>query len=124
MVRVKSPMLFSVGMYLPLETTFAIFIGGMIAGLWTSGSPNGDTTMRRRLAWRMPHPLGFRVDRGEALVGLCIATVVLSGTGCRACLNSGPSPGLKESRPGWPIPVSSSWPCTSSSCRCRKRTGG
>ena len=30
MVEVKSPMLFSVGMYLPLETTFAIFVGGVI----------------------------------------------------------------------------------------------
>jgi len=29
LVQVKSPMLFSVGMYLPLETTFAIFIGGL-----------------------------------------------------------------------------------------------
>ena len=33
LIRVKSPMLFSVGMYLPLETTFAIFIGGLIRGL-------------------------------------------------------------------------------------------
>ena len=33
MVQVKSPMLFSVGMYLPLETTFAIFIGGLIRWL-------------------------------------------------------------------------------------------
>ena len=31
LVRVKSPMLFSVGMYLPLETTFAIFVGGLRA---------------------------------------------------------------------------------------------
>ncbi|HPQ17271.1 MAG TPA: OPT/YSL family transporter, partial [Bryobacteraceae bacterium] len=30
MVQVRSPMLFAVGMYLPLETTFAIFIGGII----------------------------------------------------------------------------------------------
>src|SRR5437016_13714906 len=30
MVEVKSPMLFSVGMYLPIETTFAIFLGGVI----------------------------------------------------------------------------------------------
>jgi putative OPT family oligopeptide transporter len=29
MVQVRSPMLFSVGMYLPLETTFAIFVGGV-----------------------------------------------------------------------------------------------
>jgi putative OPT family oligopeptide transporter len=33
MVQVKSPMLFAVGMYLPLETTFAIFIGGVIRWL-------------------------------------------------------------------------------------------
>ncbi len=33
LVQVKSPMLVAVGMYLPLETTFAIFIGGMIKGL-------------------------------------------------------------------------------------------
>jgi putative OPT family oligopeptide transporter len=33
LVQVKSPMLVAVGMYLPLETTFAIFVGGMIKGL-------------------------------------------------------------------------------------------
>ena len=33
LVQVKSPMLFSVGMYLPLETTFAIFTGGVIRWL-------------------------------------------------------------------------------------------
>jgi putative OPT family oligopeptide transporter len=30
LVKVRSPMLFSVGMYLPLDTTFAIFLGGVI----------------------------------------------------------------------------------------------
>ena len=30
MIEVKSVMLFSVGMYLPLGTTFAIFVGGII----------------------------------------------------------------------------------------------
>lgn len=33
LMQVKSPMLVSVGMYLPLETTFAIFIGGLIKGI-------------------------------------------------------------------------------------------
>ncbi|MEN6310410.1 MAG: oligopeptide transporter, OPT family, partial [Acidobacteriota bacterium] len=33
LVQVKSPMLVAVGMYLPLETTFAIFMGGMIKGV-------------------------------------------------------------------------------------------
>jgi putative OPT family oligopeptide transporter len=36
MVQVKSPMLFSVGMYLPLETTFAIFVGGALR--WVTDS--------------------------------------------------------------------------------------
>lgn len=31
-MQVKSPMLVSVGMYLPLETTFAIFLGGLVKG--------------------------------------------------------------------------------------------
>ena len=33
LMQVKSPMLVCVGMYLPLETTFAIFIGGLIKGV-------------------------------------------------------------------------------------------
>ncbi|MEG8947195.1 OPT family oligopeptide transporter [Rosettibacter firmus] len=33
LMQVRSPMLVSVGMYLPLETTFAIFIGGIIKGI-------------------------------------------------------------------------------------------
>ena len=33
LMQVKSPMLVSVGMYLPLETTFAIFVGGLMKGL-------------------------------------------------------------------------------------------
>lgn len=33
LIQVKSPMLVAVGMYLPLETTFAIFVGGMFKGI-------------------------------------------------------------------------------------------
>jgi putative OPT family oligopeptide transporter len=33
LMQVRSPMLIAVGMYLPLETTFAIFIGGLVRGL-------------------------------------------------------------------------------------------
>jgi uncharacterized oligopeptide transporter (OPT) family protein len=33
MVQVRSPMLFAVGMYMPLETTFAIFLGGVFRWL-------------------------------------------------------------------------------------------
>jgi OPT family oligopeptide transporter len=33
LMQVKSPMLIAVGMYLPLETTFAIFLGGLTKGI-------------------------------------------------------------------------------------------
>jgi putative OPT family oligopeptide transporter len=33
MMQVKSPMLISVGMYLPIDTSFAIFVGGLMKGL-------------------------------------------------------------------------------------------
>jgi len=33
LMQVKSPMLIAVGMYLPLETTFAIFLGGLVKGV-------------------------------------------------------------------------------------------
>ncbi len=41
LLKVKSPMLVAVGMYLPLGTTFAIFVGGMLR--WVS-----DTIARKR----------------------------------------------------------------------------
>ncbi|MGZ4815672.1 MAG: OPT family oligopeptide transporter [Terriglobales bacterium] len=80
MVQVKSPMLFSVGMYLPLETTFAIFVGGIIR--WITDQ------MRDRRGFNDAQKA--RVDNagvltasgliaGEALCGLGIAAVV--GTG-------------------------------------------
>ncbi|HUI63320.1 MAG TPA: oligopeptide transporter, OPT family [Bacteroidota bacterium] len=77
LIKVKSPMLFSVGMYLPLETTFAIFVGGLIRGY-----------VDRRAAARGYNPAQkARVENagilsasgliaGEALIGLFIAAVV------------------------------------------------
>src|ERR1700730_8818315 len=41
MMQVKSPMLVAVGMYLPFETTFAIFLGGVFRSL-------GDSVAKRR----------------------------------------------------------------------------
>ena len=74
MLRVKSPMLVSVGMYLPLETTFAIFVGGVIR--WITD------TMRERRGYNEAQKV--RVENvgilaasgliaGEALVGLVTA---------------------------------------------------
>jgi len=77
MVEVKSPMLFSVGMYLPLETTFAIFLGGVIR--WFTDK------IRDRRGYNDAQKA--RVDNagvltasgliaGEALCGLVIAAIV------------------------------------------------
>ena len=77
MVRVKSPMLFSVGMYLPLETTFAIFIGGMIRGFVDKRVAKrgyNDAQKARVENAGILSASGFIA--GEALVGLCIETVV------------------------------------------------
>ncbi len=49
-------MLFSVGMYLPLETTFAIFIGGMIKGFVSR--IGGEPRLQRRAE-------GARRERGR-----------------------------------------------------------
>lgn len=77
LIKVRSPMLFSVGMYLPLETTFAIFVGGLIRGIV-------DSIVKRR---KYNDAQKIRVENagilaasgliaGEALMGLLVATVV------------------------------------------------
>ncbi|HUO24771.1 MAG TPA: oligopeptide transporter, OPT family [Candidatus Aquilonibacter sp.] len=80
MIEVKSVMLFSVGMYLPLGTTFAIFVGGIIR--WVTDR------LRDRRGYNDAQKA--RVDNagvltasgliaGEALCGLVIAGLVGSG---------------------------------------------
>src|SRR5690349_895133 len=80
LVEVKSPMLFSVGMYLPLQTTSAIFVGGVIR--WFTDK------LRDRRGYNDAQKA--RVDNagvltasgliaGEALCGLVIAGIVGSG---------------------------------------------
>jgi putative OPT family oligopeptide transporter len=80
LIEVKSVMLFAVGMYLPLGTTFAIFIGGVIR--WITD------TLRDRRGYNDAQKA--RVDNagvltasgliaGEALCGLLIAGLVGSG---------------------------------------------
>jgi putative OPT family oligopeptide transporter len=77
MVQVRSPMLFAVGMYLPLETTFAIFLGGVIR--WVTD------TLRNRRGYNDAQKA--RVENagvltasgliaGEALCGIAIAAII------------------------------------------------
>ncbi|MBI5499092.1 MAG: oligopeptide transporter, OPT family [Deltaproteobacteria bacterium] len=75
-LQVKSPMLVSVGMYLPLETTFAIFVGGMFRGLadWTVERRGFNKAQQIRTTnTGMLVASGFIA--GEALMGLGVAAL-------------------------------------------------
>jgi putative OPT family oligopeptide transporter len=77
LIKVKSPMLFSVGMYLPLETTFAIFIGGMIRGFVDKrASKRGYNDAQKARVENAGILSASGLIAGEALMGLVIATVV------------------------------------------------
>ena len=77
LVRVKSPMLFSVGMYLPLETTFAIFVGGLIRGFVDKRAvKRGYNDAQRARVENAGVLSASGLIAGEALIGLFIAAVV------------------------------------------------
>lgn len=86
LIRVKSPMLFSVGMYLPLETTFAIFIGGLIRGFVDKrADKRGYNNAQKARVENAGILSASGLIAGEALMGLFIASVVfirdrMSGT--------------------------------------------
>lgn len=71
LVQVKSPMLVAVGMYLPLETTFAIFCGGMMKGIVDrlAGRKNLNPAQKTRVE-NVGILLASGLIAGEALTGL------------------------------------------------------
>jgi putative OPT family oligopeptide transporter len=74
MMQVKSPMLVCVGMYLPLETTFAIFLGGIIKGWVDAVSEKRQFTLPQRTSVEnIGVLLASGLIAGEALMGLVIA---------------------------------------------------
>ena len=77
LIRVKSPMLFSVGMYLPLETTFAIFVGGIIRGIVDKlTDKRGFNHAQKARVENTGVLVASGLIAGEALMGLCIAIYV------------------------------------------------
>ncbi|MFH1829346.1 MAG: oligopeptide transporter, OPT family [Pseudomonadota bacterium] len=73
-IRVQSPMLVSVGMYLPFETTSAIFVGGMIRAIadhFAKRKKYNDAQKTRMENSGVLLSSGFIA--GEALMGLVIA---------------------------------------------------
>jgi len=71
LVQVKSPMLVAVGMYLPLETTFAIFCGGMIKGLVDKfANRRGYNDAQKARVGNIGILLAAGLIAGEGLTGL------------------------------------------------------
>jgi hypothetical protein len=74
LVEVKSPMLFSVGMYLPLETTFAIFVGGIFRWLTDKHREKANFNDAQKARIENAGVLtAAGLIAGEALCGLVVA---------------------------------------------------
>ena len=74
LIEVRSPMLFSVGMYLPLETTFAIFVGGVFRWLTDKYRNKGAFNDAQRARIENAGVLtASGLIAGEALCGLVVA---------------------------------------------------
>lgn len=77
LVKVKSPMLFAVGMYLPLETTFAIFVGGVIRAIVDKMvAKRGYNEAQKARVENAGVLAASGLIAGEALMGLVVAAVV------------------------------------------------
>ncbi len=77
LVKVKSPMLFAVGMYLPLETTFAIFVGGIIRAIVDKMVAKRAYNEAQKARVENAGVLAASgLIAGEALMGLVVAAVV------------------------------------------------
>jgi putative OPT family oligopeptide transporter len=75
MVKVKSPMLVAVGMYLPFNTTFAIFIGGLIRWMMEKmRDKQGFNEAQKARVENVGVLAASGLIAGEALTGLVIAT--------------------------------------------------
>ena len=69
MCGARAPMLIAVGMYLPFETTSAIFLGGVIR--WAADRHGADQEKGTLLA--------SGLIAGEAIIGILLATTTLTG---------------------------------------------
>jgi uncharacterized oligopeptide transporter (OPT) family protein len=74
LMQVKSPMLICVGMYLPIDTTFAIFIGGLMKGLVDRIAAKRSPESKAKEALdNVGVLLASGLIAGEALLGLLFA---------------------------------------------------
>jgi putative OPT family oligopeptide transporter len=106
LVQVRSPMLFAVGMYLPLETTFAIFVGGLVRGLVDKrAAKRGYNDAQKARVENAGMLSASGLIAGEALMGLFIATVVFIRDRVRGIPEFWTVPGLEGVASWLAIPV-------------------
>ena len=93
MVQVRSPMLFAVGMYLPLETTVAIFLGGIFRWITdTLRERRGFNDAQKARVENAGVLTASGLIAGEALTGLVVAACRFFEWPVRA--GGGRTPGL------------------------------
>ncbi|HUA82461.1 MAG TPA: oligopeptide transporter, OPT family [Bryobacteraceae bacterium] len=74
MIKVKSPMLVAIGMYLPFQTTAAIFVGGILRWITDSMSRRaGNNEAQRTRVENVGILMASGLIAGEALTGLLFA---------------------------------------------------
>jgi len=80
MIKAPAPMLIAVGMYLPFETTFAIFLGGIMR--WISDKvieQRGYTEEQKERVSNTGTLVASGFIAGEALTGVLLSGLVLAG---------------------------------------------
>jgi putative OPT family oligopeptide transporter len=78
LVKVKSPMLVAIGMYLPLPTTFAIFVGGVIRWIVDEAAKKRGLNEAQRIRTENVGILAASgLIAGEALMGLVTSAYIL-----------------------------------------------
>ena len=107
MMQVKSPMLVAVGMYLPFETTFAIFLGGVFRSLgdWLAKRRGFNAAQKARVE-NAGVLIASGLIAGEALLGLVWAglqfvAVVGRAESSAADLQRSVLSGGRNDRDGW-----------------------
>jgi putative OPT family oligopeptide transporter len=79
LMQVKSPMLVSVGMYLPLETTFAIFLGGIFKGIVEKlNAKRQHNDAQKARVENTGVLIASGLIAGEALIGLVFAALAFA----------------------------------------------
>jgi putative OPT family oligopeptide transporter len=92
MMQVKSPMLVAVGMYLPFETTFAIFVGGVFRSLGDWLAKRGSLNEAQRARVENAGILtASGLIAGEAILGLVWAGLQFAPAWTRTQILSNPS---------------------------------